>query len=61
MTDLRSSIAAAGHTRRQAAATMGVSLSTVEAWLSGRNPMPPAMLAYYRHVAGLERLPFRES
>lgn len=59
MTEPRSSRTQAGHTREQMAKVLGVSARTVKAWERGENPMPAPMLAYYRHVAGLERIPFR--
>ncbi len=59
LTEPRASREQAGHTRTEMAAVLGVSARTVKAWESGQNPMPAAMLAYYRHLAGLERIPFR--
>lgn len=59
MTEPRASREQAGHTRRTMADLLGVSYRTVEAWESGQNPMPQAMLLLYRHLAGLERIPYR--
>ena len=59
MSEPRDSRELAGHTRGQMAATLGVSARAVKAWESGQNPMPAALLAYYRHVSGLERIPYR--
>ena len=55
----RKSRATAGQTQREAAESLGVSLRTWEEWESGRNPMPGAMLLLYRHLAGIERIPFK--
>lgn len=55
----RASREAAGHSRPQAAAVLGVSAAAWEKWERGERPMLPALLAYYRHVTGLERLPWR--
>lgn len=52
--------AAAGHTQPDAAALVGVSTRTWQSWEGGINPMPPAMLRLYRHLAGLERIAFRK-
>ena len=49
----------AGHTQREAAAQLGVALRTWENWESGTNAMPEQMLRLYRHLAGIERIPYR--
>jgi len=49
----------AGHTQQQAADTLEVSRRTWQDWERGINAMPPAMLKLYRHLAGLERIPFK--
>ena len=48
----------AGHTQEQAAALIGVSKRTWQDWERGINKMPEHALKLYRHVAGLERIPF---
>ena len=49
----------AGHTQREAAALLGVALRTWENWEGGANVMPEPMLRLYRHLAGIERIPFK--
>lgn len=61
MTEPRASIARAGHTQKQAAELLGVARRTVQDWCRGVTPIPPAMLRLYRHLAGIERIPFRKS
>jgi DNA-binding XRE family transcriptional regulator len=48
----------AGHTQRQAAETLGVHLRTWESWERGIHEMPSYALTLYRHLAGVERIPF---
>lgn len=50
--------AEAGHTQAVAAAVLDVSPRTWQDWERGINPMSPQMLMLYRHLAGLERIPF---
>lgn len=57
--DLRSSIAAAGQTQREAAELLGVPLRTLEDWCRGIARCPAPIVRLYRHLAGLERIPFR--
>lgn len=59
MTEPRASLELAGHTQRQAAELLGVALRTMEDWCRGVTAIPPPMLQLYRHLAGLERIPFR--
>jgi DNA-binding XRE family transcriptional regulator len=49
----------AGHTQAQAAEMVEVSRRAWQEWEGGRRAMPSAMLRLYRHLAGLERIPFR--
>lgn len=49
----------AGQTQFEAAALIGVSKRTWQDWERGVNSMPPYALKLYRHLVGLERLPFR--
>ena len=51
----------AGHSRVAAAQLLGVHVRTWQAWEKGRSPMPPQWLQLYRHLAGVERIPFRSS
>jgi len=48
----------AGHTQKDAAAVLDVSYRTWQDWERGIAPMPLHALKYYRHVTGLERIPF---
>ena len=57
--DIRAARAAAGHTQQQTADLLMVSRRAVQDWERGINVMPPAMLRLYRHLAGIERIPFR--
>lgn len=61
MTEPRASREQAGDTQEQAAARLPVSLRTWRAWEQGENPIPPDRLRLYRHLAGLERIPFRRA
>lgn len=49
-----------GHTQQQAADVLGVSTRTWQDWERGVNAMPDYALRLYRHVTGLERIPFRK-
>lgn len=51
--------AKAGQTQRAAAELLGVSLRAWEDWERGINQMPAPMLRLYRHLAGVERIPFK--
>ena len=53
--------AKAGQTQREAAAALGVSLRTWEDWERGINAMPVYALRLYRHIVGVERIPFRRA
>ena len=59
MIEPRASRDMAGHTQAQAAQIVEVSRRTWQDWERGINAMPPGLLRLYRHLAGLERLPFR--
>jgi DNA-binding transcriptional regulator YiaG len=50
---------AAGHTVLEAAALLDVSYGTWQDWEQGVDPMSPMLLKLYRHLADLERIPFR--
>ena len=50
---------AAEHTVFEAAAVLDVSYGTWQDWEQGVYPMSPMLLKLYRHLAGLERIPFR--
>ena len=50
---------AAGHTQAHAAALLEVPLRTWENWEGGKATISPQLLRLYRHLAGLERIPFR--
>ena len=60
MTEPRASREQAAQTKPAAAALVGVALRTWEDWESPRvaTCIPTPMLRLYRHLAGLERLPF---
>jgi hypothetical protein len=49
----------AGHTREQAADLIGVERCTWQDWDRGIAQLPSGMLRLYRHLAGIERIPFR--
>lgn len=51
--------AQAGHTQQQAAELLGVHPRTWQAWEAGINTMLPVLLRAYRHLAGIERMPFK--
>jgi len=55
----RASRAAAGHTQSRAAQTISVATRTWQDWEAGVATMNPALLRLYRHLSGLERIPFR--
>jgi DNA-binding XRE family transcriptional regulator len=59
MTEPRASRDQAGHTQEQAADLIQVARRTWQDWERGIAPIPPAMLLLYRHLAGLERIPFQ--
>lgn len=48
----------AGQTQVKAAASIGVAKRTWQDWEAGVSSMPPALLKLYRHLAGVERIPF---
>src|SRR5690606_108930 len=50
-----------GHTIQQAADLLGVPYRTMQDWDRGVSRMPPYALRLYRHLAGLERIPFRRA
>ena len=49
-----------GHTQAQAADVVGVARRTWQDWERGVNAMPEAMLKLYRHLVGLQRIPFKK-
>lgn len=49
-----------GQTQAAAAATLGVARRTWQDWELGVAAMPPYALRLYRHLVGLERVPFSE-
>lgn len=51
--------AAAGLTQQQCADLLGVGRVTWSRWESGVQHMPPYALRLWRHLAGLEAIPFR--
>jgi DNA-binding XRE family transcriptional regulator len=50
---------AAGHTQAAAAALLGVAYRTWQDWEHGVAEMPAPLLRLYRHLAGVERIPFK--
>lgn len=61
MTEPRASREQAGHTQEQAAELIDVARRTWQDWERSVAPIPQALLRLYRHLAGLERIPFRKS
>ena len=61
MTEPRASRELTGHTQEQAAALVKVSRRTWQDWERGINSMPHAMLRLYRHLSGIERIPYRST
>lgn len=59
ITEPAASRAQAGDTQAAAALAVGVSRRTWQDWELGVNTMHPGLLRLYRHLAGLERIPFR--
>lgn len=57
----RASREQAGHTQHRAAELIGVARRTWQDWERNVAPIPSPMLRLYRHVAGIERIPFRKS
>ena len=53
--------AQAGHTQRKAAKLLGVAYRTWQNWENGITPISAPMLRLYRHLAGIERIPYRKS
>lgn len=49
----------AGHTQAAAAALLGVGYRTWQDWEHGVAQMPEPMLKLYRHLAGVEAIPFK--
>lgn len=50
----------AGHTQDQAAAVLCVARRTLQDWEGGKTQMPFMLLKLYRHLAGIERIPFKK-
>jgi DNA-binding XRE family transcriptional regulator len=59
MSEPRASREQAGHTQAQAALLIGVARRTLQDWEAGIAPIPTGLLRLYRHLAGIERIPFR--
>lgn len=59
-TEPRASRTLAGHTQTEAAAVLGVAMRTWQDWEGGQRNMPPQWLRLYRHLAGVERIPYRK-
>lgn len=55
----RKSRTAAEQSQREAAELLGVPLRTWENWEHGIATMSPQLLRLYRHLVGLERIPFK--
>lgn len=51
--------AIAGHSQRAAAELLGVHWRTLQNWETGKVPVPVNLLALYRHLTGIEAIPFR--
>jgi DNA-binding XRE family transcriptional regulator len=49
----------AAQTQREAAAMVGVHWRTWQNWETGVHEIPEPMLKLYRHLTGIERMPFR--
>lgn len=49
----------AGLTQSAAAALIASTLRTWQDWEAGKATMNPALLMLFRHLAGIERIPFR--
>jgi transcriptional regulator with XRE-family HTH domain len=59
--DIRAARKAAGLTQTEAAALIGVQRVTWTRWECGLSPPPSEYVwAYWKHIAGLERIPFRQ-
>lgn len=50
----------AGHTQEQAGAVIGIARRTWQDYERGISPMPYMLLKLYRHLAGIERIPFKQ-
>jgi len=57
--DLRADRLSLGLTQAQAAALLPVDRVTWTRWEAGTRPMHPAWYRLWRHLAGLEKIPFR--
>ena len=57
--DLRTARQSLGLTQTEAAALLPVDRVTWARWESGSRPMHPAWYRLWRHMVGLERIPFR--
>lgn len=51
----------AGLTQTHAAALIGAAMRSWQDWEAGKSKMPAGLWLLFRHVAGLERIPFRKS
>jgi DNA-binding transcriptional regulator YiaG len=50
--------AAVGHTQVAAAAVISVSIRSWQDWEGGIRPMPSNLYRLYRHLVGIEAIPF---
>ena len=50
-----------GQTQVEAAALVGVARRTWQDWERGVAEIPAPMLLLYRHLAGLQRIPFKKA
>lgn len=60
-TEVRAARAAAKLTQAAAAQLMGVDRVTWARWETGERNMSREDLRYFRHVAGIERMPFKRA
>ena len=58
-TDLRATRQSLGLTQTEAAALLQVDRVTWTRWETGTRPMSPILYRLWRHLSGLERIPFR--
>jgi len=57
--DIRAARLSLGLTQSEAAALLGVDRVTWARWEAGTRPMHPAWYRLWRHLAGIEKIPFR--
>jgi DNA-binding transcriptional regulator YiaG len=58
--DLRADRLSVGLTQTQAAEMVSVKLRTWQEWEQGKTTMQPGLRRLFRHLAGIERIPFRK-